>query len=284
MLVLGLGAQVNHAAGRFWSRHVAWLIRTQSAVHEAAVAARLRRAEAHRRPGARRRRRACPPAARRDPVAAACPSATRAPTRRCCDGVDLHLPAGSTIAIVGENGAGKTTLVKLLSRFYEPTSGTITVDGVDLRAIPGERMARAARRRVSRLCAIAAAGARIDRRRRSPTGSTATRGFQVRSSARPPVTCRRPCRTTWIPSSGATSTGGVDLSIGQWQKVALGRAMMRERILLLMLDEPTASLDAPTEHALFEHFAHGRAQPTRPPQARSPCWSVTAFRPCAWPT
>jgi ATP-binding cassette subfamily B protein len=47
----------------------------------------------------------------------------------------------------------------------------------------------------------------------------------------------------------------VDLSIGQWQKVALGRAMMRERILLLMLDEPTASLDAPTEHALFEHFA-----------------------------
>lgn len=47
----------------------------------------------------------------------------------------------------------------------------------------------------------------------------------------------------------------MDLSLGQWQKVALGRAMMRERILLLMLDEPTASLDAPTEHALFEHFA-----------------------------
>ena len=63
-----------------------------------------------------------------------------------------------------------------------------------------------------------------------------------------------------LPSGLATQLGrdfegGVDLSLGQWQKVALGRAMMRSRILLLLLDEPTASLDAPTEHALFEHFA-----------------------------
>jgi ATP-binding cassette subfamily B protein len=54
---------------------------------------------------------------------------------------------------------------------------------------------------------------------------------------------------------GREFDGGVDLSLGQWQKVALSRAMMREHVLLLILDEPTASLDAPTEHALFEHFA-----------------------------
>jgi ATP-binding cassette subfamily B protein len=59
---------------------------------------------------------------------------------------------------------------------------------------------------------------------------------------------------------GRTFDGGTDLSMGQWQKLAMGRAMMRQRPLVLILDEPTASLDAPTEHALFEHFAEAAQQ------------------------
>ena len=83
---------------------------------------------------------------------------------------------------------------------------------------------------------------------------------------------------------GATWPGGADLSFGQWQKLALARGFMRDRPLLLVLDEPTAALDAETEHALFERYAEASRDPERSPAtaaSRSSCH--TASRPSAWP-
>jgi ATP-binding cassette, subfamily B, bacterial len=167
--------------------------------------------------------------------------------------LDLTLPAGSTVAIVGDNGAGKTTLVKLLARFYEPTAGTIRVDGVDLRDFTVEDW----RRRIS-------AGfqdfGRLQLRARESIGVGDT--AQIGSDAGILEALDR-ASASELPSAlpqgldtqlGRDFEGGVELSVGQWQKLALGRAMMRRDPLLLILDEPTASLDAPTEHALFERF------------------------------
>jgi ATP-binding cassette subfamily B protein len=169
--------------------------------------------------------------------------------------VDLTIPAGSAVAIVGVNGAGKTTLAKLLAGFYEPTRGRIIVDGVDLRDLDRD----AWRARMSgcfqdfvhfEFLARESAGLgdlpRIDDDR-------SVNEALVRAKATDVVET--------LPNGLGTLLGksyddGVELSTGQWQKVALGRAMMREEPLLLVLDEPTASLDAYTEHALFERYAH----------------------------
>jgi ATP-binding cassette subfamily B protein len=174
--------------------------------------------------------------------------------RPVLESVDLHLPAGSTVAIVGENGAGKTTLTKLLCRFYEPTSGTITVDGVDLRTLPIDEWRR-------RLAAGFQDFATLQLLARESIGvgetdkiahDAALVGALERAAASDLQAVLPAGLDTQL---GREFEGGVDLSIGQWQKVALGRAMMREQPLLLILDEPTASLDAPTEHRLFDHFA-----------------------------
>ncbi|HEX4818976.1 MAG TPA: ABC transporter ATP-binding protein [Acidimicrobiales bacterium] len=173
--------------------------------------------------------------------------------RRVLEDVNLFLPAGSTIAIVGENGSGKTTLVKLLARMYEPTTGRILVDDVDVATMDIE----AWRRRMSagfqdfeRLHVLA---------RHSVGAGDVTRDATddvVHDALRRAVAADLPNQ---FPDRLDTQLGrqfdGIDLSVGQWQKVALGRAMMRDTPLLLVLDEPTASLDAPTEHALFEQFA-----------------------------
>ena len=173
------------------------------------------------------------------------------------DGVDLHLPAGSTVAIVGENGAGKTTLVKLLCRFYEPTAGRILVDGVDLRAIPVEewRLRVAAGFQDFAMFQLLA-------RETVGLGDTSVEGDDLvldalHRAAAPEVLPQLP--DGLATQLGREFDGGVELSLGQWQKLALGRAMMRTEPLLLVLDEPTASLDAPTEHRLFERF-HGIAR------------------------
>lgn len=168
--------------------------------------------------------------------------------------VSLRIPAGATVAIVGDNGVGKTTLVKLLCAFYRPTSGRILVDGVDLATIDPaawrERLAGAfqdfcrfefvAREtvgvgdlpRIEHLPAIHGA-----LRRAGATGVVEELPGGVETQL------------------GRSFDGGVELSTGQWQKLALGRGMMREAPLLLVLDEPTASLDAPTEFALFARYA-----------------------------
>ncbi|REF37989.1 ABC transporter ATP-binding protein [Thermasporomyces composti] len=168
--------------------------------------------------------------------------------------VTLHIPAGSVVALVGENGAGKTTLVKLLSRMYEPTEGRILVDGVDLRDI--DPLAWRAR-----LSAAFQDFTRFEFLARQTVGVgdlprlddvSAVEAALERAGATDVLPA--------LPTGGDTQLGaswpdGVDLSTGQWQKLALGRALMRDRPLVVFFDEPTASLDAPTEHALFERYA-----------------------------
>jgi ATP-binding cassette subfamily B protein len=168
--------------------------------------------------------------------------------------VNIPIPAGSTVAIVGENGAGKTTLVKLLGRFYAPTAGAITVDGTDIASFDVEEW----RARISGgfqdfarfefLAREAVGVGDIPRIEDEP----AIVGALARASATDVVPT--------LPGGFDTQLGksfddGIELSGGQWQKLALGRAMMREQPLLLVLDEPTAALDAQTEHALFERYA-----------------------------
>jgi ATP-binding cassette, subfamily B, bacterial len=170
------------------------------------------------------------------------------------DDVNLRLEPGSVVAIVGENGAGKTTLVKLLCRLYRPTSGRILVDGVDLSRMPPDqwrlRLAGAfqdfyrfefrARHTVGvgdlpQLDNVPAVSAAVDRAGASDVVTQLAAGLDTQL--------------------GPTWPDGVEISFGQWQKLALARGFMRERPLLLVLDEPTAALDAETEHALFERYA-----------------------------
>jgi ATP-binding cassette subfamily B protein len=168
--------------------------------------------------------------------------------------VTLDLPAGSVVAVVGENGAGKTTLVKLLSRFYAPTEGRITVDGTDLARLPAEewraRMAGAYqdffRFELRALQSIGVGDlARLDDR--------GAAGTAVDRAGAGDVVVRLPAGLD--TQLGPTWDDGVELSFGQWQKLALARGFMRDSPLVLVLDEPTAALDAETEHALFERFA-----------------------------
>ena len=168
--------------------------------------------------------------------------------------VNLHFPAGCTVAIVGENGAGKSTLVKLLGRLYEPTSGAIKVDGIDIRAFPIEEW----RRRMSagfqdftRFEMIAQEVVGVgDLPFIQDEGAVSSALLRAKASD---VIERLP--HGYATQLGRSFEEGVDLSGGQWQKLALGRAMMRQAPLMLLLDEPTASLDAETEHALFERYA-----------------------------
>ena len=169
-------------------------------------------------------------------------------------GVDLHLAAGSTVAVVGDNGAGKTTLVKLLGRFYEPTGGRITVDGVALDTIDVAAWRR-------RMAAAFQDHARLELLARAAVGvgelsRLDEEGASLAALDRAGVADL----TRALPRGLDTQLGpdwpdGVELSGGEWQKVALGRGMMRETPLLLVLDEPTAALDAETEHRLFDRYA-----------------------------
>jgi ATP-binding cassette, subfamily B, bacterial len=168
--------------------------------------------------------------------------------------VNLYLPAGSVVAIVGENGAGKTTLVKLLCRMYAPTEGRILADGIDIGRMRNEEW----RERL--------AGAFQDFFRfEFQAQSTVGLGDQPRMDDVEAV-------ETAVERAGAvdvierlayglgTQLGptwdeGVEVSFGQWQKLALARGFMRDDPLIIVLDEPTAALDAETEHALFERYA-----------------------------
>ena len=168
--------------------------------------------------------------------------------------VELELRAGTTVAFVGENGAGKSTLVKLLCGFYQPTEGRITVDGVDLARLPVERW----RERV-------AAGfqdfVRFELIARESIGigdlpaldDARLVGAAVERAAAVDVVER--LEDGLETQLGKSYTNGAELSGGQWQKIALARAMMREKPLLLILDEPTSALDAHAEHVLFERYA-----------------------------
>ncbi|HST62884.1 MAG TPA: ABC transporter ATP-binding protein [Longimicrobium sp.] len=168
--------------------------------------------------------------------------------------VSLHIPTGAVVAIVGENGAGKTTLVKLLARMYEPTEGRILVDGVDLAQIEADAWRK-------RLSAAFQDFARLEMTAQQAVGAgdlsrvddrAAVLAALERAGASGVLKALPDGLDTQL---GARWEGGVDLSTGQWQRLALGRALMREDPLVVFFDEPTASLDALAEHALFERYA-----------------------------
>ncbi len=168
--------------------------------------------------------------------------------------VNLSLPAGSTVALVGENGAGKTTLVKLLARLYDPTEGAVLIDGVDLRAIqPGEwrRQMSASFQDFTKFEFAVRESVGIgdlDRMDDDDAVWTALR----RGDA---VGVVRDLPDGLDTQLGKRFSGGVEVSGGQWQRLALARGFMRDEPLLLLLDEPTAALDPAAEHTLFEQFA-----------------------------
>ncbi len=168
--------------------------------------------------------------------------------------VNVELPAGTVVALVGENGAGKSTLVKLLADMYTPTSGRITIDGVDLaRMAPDEWRTRLAGafQDFYRFEFFAQATVGVGDHPRIEERLAVERAVG-RAGAVDVVDALAAGLDTQL---GPTWEGGVDVSFGQWQKLALSRGFMREEPLLLVLDEPTAALDAETEHALFEQFA-----------------------------
>jgi ATP-binding cassette subfamily B protein len=175
-------------------------------------------------------------------------------SRIVLDDVSVTLPAGSVVAIVGENGAGKTTLVKLLTKMYEPSSGSILVDDTPLARMPAVEWR-------ARLAGAFQDFFRFEFR----AGHTVGLGDVPRMDEEPAVVAAvdRAGASDVVArlasgldtQLGPTWPDGVELSFGQWQKLALARGFMRDQPLLLVLDEPTAALDAETEHALFEHYA-----------------------------
>ena len=170
--------------------------------------------------------------------------------------VNVTLPAGSVIAIVGENGAGKTTLVKLLARMYKPTEGQILVDGVDLARIDAQewrtRLAGAFQD-FFRFELYAKTTVGIGDEAEMGNGDAITNAVN-RAGADDVIEQLKNGLDTQL---GPGWPEGVEVSFGQWQKLSLARGFMREEPLLLLLDEPTAALDAETEYALFERYAQG---------------------------
>lgn len=173
--------------------------------------------------------------------------------------VDLFLPAGTTVALVGDNGAGKSTLVKLLARFYDPTSGTIEVDGQDLRQIDPEswrlRMSAGFQDFVKFEFETSEAIGIGDLDR---LNDRAAIGHAVARADAEGVVEHLP--SGFDTQLGSRFSGGVELSGGQWQRVALARSFMRNDPVLLLLDEPTAAIDPESEYALFERFAAASAE------------------------
>ena len=175
--------------------------------------------------------------------------------------VTLTLAPGEKLGLVGENGAGKSTLVKLLLRLYDPTEGAIRYGGVDLRDMDPRDLR-------DRVGAVFQDFVRYQ----FTAGENIGLGLRERldDRARIEAAARRAGIATAIealPRGYDTSLGswfdaGQELSAGQWQKLAVARAFMREEAELLVLDEPTASIDAEAEHELFERFRELAAERT----------------------
>ncbi len=168
-------------------------------------------------------------------------------------GVDIHLKPGEKLAVVGENGSGKTTLIKLLTRLYEPTEGRVTLDGRDLR----EWDVRALRKRIGvifqdfvRYQLLVGENVGVGDVERVDDEDSWQRAA-VKGLAAPVI--------ERLPSGFHTQLGrwfedGQELSVGQWQKIALSRMFMREGADVLVLDEPTSAMDAEAEAQIFDHF------------------------------
>jgi ATP-binding cassette subfamily B protein len=173
--------------------------------------------------------------------------------RPALQGISLHVEPGQTVALVGENGSGKTTLIKLLTRLYRPSSGRIVLDGRDLQDWDADALRR-------RIGVIFQDYARYQLLVGENVGVGDVRAFL--DEARWADAAAKGLATPFIrelPSGFHTQLGrwfkdGRELSAGQWQKIALSRAFMRSEADILVLDEPTASMDAAAEATVFERF------------------------------
>jgi len=180
--------------------------------------------------------------------------------RPALDDVSFTVAAGETLAVVGRNGAGKTTLFKLICRLYDPSDGRILIDGVDIREFEPVELRR-----------------QIGAMFQDYVDYQATAAENIGLGNVPQITDREAVVTASkeagsdeliaaLPAGYDTALGkwfdaGVNLSGGEWQKVALARAFMREEAKILLLDEPTSALDAQAEYDLFERLrslTHGR--------------------------
>ena len=170
-------------------------------------------------------------------------------------GLDLTVPAGTSLAIVGQNGAGKTTLAKLLCRLYDPDDGAIKVDGVDLRQLD-----------------LAAGGAASPRSSRTSSASSSPCARMSTPAGRPAMTTfGQHCADAGAENLAELDTplakgysDGIDLSGGQWQRVALARALcaVRRGAGLVLLDEPTAQLDVRGEAEVFDRVLQATREAT----------------------
>ncbi|MFO1455585.1 MAG: ABC transporter ATP-binding protein [Steroidobacteraceae bacterium] len=173
--------------------------------------------------------------------------------RPALEHVTLHLKPGTSLALVGENGSGKTTLIKLLTRLYDPTQGRILLDGLDLREWD-EGTLRA------RVGVIFQDFARYQMLVGENIGAGDEPAFEEEGRWREAAAKGRAGDfIETLPSGYRTQLGkwfkdGRELSGGQWQKIALSRAFMRMKADILVLDEPTAAMDAQAEAEVFEHF------------------------------
>jgi len=169
--------------------------------------------------------------------------------------LDLVIPAGQSMALVGVNGAGKTTLVKLLARLYDPTSGAVRVDGTDLREVDPQDWQR-------RIAAIFQDFLKygLPARDNIGFGGLAMAGDQAaleRAAAKAGVLERiQALPAGWDTPLSRHFTGGADLSGGEWQRIGLARALfaVEAGATVLILDEPTANLDVRAEAELYDRF------------------------------
>jgi len=167
--------------------------------------------------------------------------------------IDLHVQPGQSLALVGENGSGKTTLIKLLTRLYSPSEGRILLDGSDLQDWDQGTLHR-------RIGVIFQDYLRYQMKVGENLGVGDVRAFDDETRWR--EAAAQGMAATFIDGLdngyqtqlGKWFAGGQELSGGQWQKIALSRAYMRRDADILILDEPTAALDAGAEAAVFEHF------------------------------
>ncbi len=174
-------------------------------------------------------------------------------TTPALDNINLHIAPGNSLAIVGENGSGKTTLIKLLTRLYSPTHGRITFQGLDLQEWDIEALREKIgvifqdfsryQLKVGENIGVGDKDLMDDRAR---IETAAEKGLADVFIKRLPA--------NYDTQLGTWFRDGKELSGGQWQKIALSRAFMRERAEVLILDEPTAAIDARAEAEIFAHF------------------------------